>query len=393
MEAGYFGADRRQRLQRQRIHQRWADAYAPIRHLDLTLVLTALALGVIGVAMVYSATHRRLELANVDTAALATRQAIHLGVGLAGMLAAAIIDYRYARVYAPVVYVVTLLLLGLVFTPLGTVVHGSRSWISLGPLQLQPAELAKIGVVMAAAALLHEPRGVPRPLRVAGVVGLVALPGALVVAQPDIGTFLVFPWVGFVLLVVAGTRLRDLLAIGVVGAAGLAATLPLGVFGEEQLSRISTFMNPNTADVAETAAYNAIQSMIAVGSGGLVGKGFLQGTQTSLSYVPENHTDFIFTVVGEEFGFVGAMVVLGLFAVLLWRGLRIAALAKDRFGMLLAAGAVAVFVIHLFVNVGMAIGIMPIAGIPLLFVSYGGTSVMAGFVLVGLLLNVHMRRF
>ncbi|MGH3441684.1 MAG: FtsW/RodA/SpoVE family cell cycle protein, partial [Nitriliruptorales bacterium] len=212
--------------------------------------------------------------------------------------------------------------------------------------------------------------------------------------QPDFGTFIVFPWTAFVLLVVGGTKARWLVALGLLAVLGIVAVLRLGIIELEayQVARLTSFLDPSNAD-PRGSFYSTQQSLIAVGSGGFAGKGLLEGTQTNLSYVPENHTDFIFTVIGEEFGFLGGIVVLALFAVLLWRGLRIAAMAKDLFGTLIATGAVAIFTIQIFVNIGMTIGVSPVTGIPLPFVSYGGTSLIAGYLLVGLMLNVHMRRF
>lgn len=395
MDVGYYGADRDQRILRERIQDRWMDAYAPTRHLDPVLVLTVLALSAIGVAAIYSATFHRLQLQGVDPAGFMNRQLISLGVGVAGMVAAAVIDYRYARVYSPLIYLGAVGLLVAVLTPLGSSVHGSQSWINLGGFQLQPSELAKVALVIALAALLHERKGDPNLLTIGGAVVLLAVPSGLILLQPDFGTFLVFPWTAFVLLLVGGTRARYLIGLTALAVGGATAVFQLKLIElqEYQIARLTAFLDPGNTEIAKTTAYNTNQSLIAIGSGGFAGKGFMEGTQTNLSYVPANHTDFIFTVVGEEFGFLGSAVVLGLFAVLLWRGLRIAALAKDLFGTLLAAGAVAVFSVQLLVNVGMTVGIMPVTGIPLPFVSYGGTSLLASFLLVGLMLNVHMRRF
>jgi rod shape determining protein RodA len=380
-------------MQRERIQHRWMDAYAPSRHLDPILVVAALALSGIGIVMIYSATSHRLQLQSLPPDSLAVKQAVALGIGVVAMLVAAGVDYRHVRGYAPVIYLASILLLGLVLTPVGKAVNGSQSWIDLPGFQLQPSELAKVGLVIVLAALLHERKGEINLATIVASLALVALPAALILKQPDFGTFLVFPWAAFVMLLVARTRARYLVGLGVLAAGGVGATLELRLLQEYQIARLTAFLDPGNAALARTTAYNTNQSMIAIGSGGLTGKGLLRGTQTNLSYVPENHTDFIFTVVGEELGFVGAAVVLGLFAVLLWRGLRIAALAKDPFGQLVAVGAVAIFVLQLFVNVGMTVGIMPVTGIPLPFVSYGGTSLISSLLLVGLLLNVHMRRF
>lgn len=393
MDLGYYGRDRTERMLRERIQDRWMDRYAPARHTDPVLVLTALALSLIGLVMVYSATFHRLQVQDLDPSLFAKRQAVNIAVGVVGMLVVAVVDYRYWRVYAPLLYLLSIVLLAAVLTPLGTTVNGSQSWIDLGGFQLQPSELAKVALVLAIAALLHERKGDVNLASVVASLVLVGVPALLILSQPDFGTFMVFPVVVFLLLLVGGTKTRYLVGLAVLAAGAVAAVFRLGLLQEYQLARLTAFLDPNNADLAKTSAYNTTQSMIAVGSGGFWGKGFREGTQTNLAYVPENHTDFIFTVVGEEFGFVGAAVVLVLFAVLVWRGLRIAAMAKDLFGTLVATGAVAVFAFQLFINVGMTIGIAPVTGIPLPFVSYGGTSLLAAFLLTGLLLNVHMRRF
>lgn len=393
MDVGYYGSDRDARMLRERIQDRWMDAYAPARHVDPALVMSALMLSAIGVVVVYSATFHRLTLQSGDPGLYAKKQLINLAVGLGAMVITAVIDYRYWRAYAPLLYLASLLLLGLVLTPLGTTVNGAQSWLELGGFQLQPSELAKVALVLALGALLHERKGDVNLPSVVAALAMVAVPALLILRQPDFGTFMVFPFAAFVLLLIGGTKARYLMGLAAAAVGSIIAVFQLGLLEEYQLARLTAFLDADNADLAQTAAYNTTQSMIAVGSGGFWGRGFLQGTQTNLSYVPENHTDFIFTVVGEEFGFVGAAVVLGLFAVLIWRGLRIALLSKDLFGTLVAGGAVAVFVFQLFINVGMTIGISPVTGIPLPFVSYGGTSLLAAWVFVGLLLNVHMRRF
>jgi len=190
---------------------------------------------------------------------------------------------------------------------------------------------------------------------------------------------------------VAGTRARHLAALAVVALALIFLAFQSGLIQDYQKARLTAFLDRENS--AEDQRYNLEQSLIAIGSGGLTGRGYLGGTQTNLDYVPEQHTDFIFTVVGEEFGFIGSLAVLALFAVLLWRAIRIAWLSKDPFGTYVAAGVASMFAIQIFVNVGMTIGIMPITGLPLPFLSYGGSAMLVNCVAVGLLLNVHMRRF
>jgi rod shape determining protein RodA len=279
-----------------------------------------------------------------------------------------------------------------VLTPLGATINGSHSWITLGGgFQLQPSEFAKVGVIVCLAALFTREAGGKRRLAIAlGAAGAIA---GLILLQPDFGTFLVFVAVLFGILLVGGVPARWLAVLVLVGGLAAVGMFQLDVLKDYQKERLTAFINPSADAGGRGFSWNYRQSLIAVGSGGLTGTGYLKGPQTNLNYVPEQHTDFVFTVIAEELGFAGAGLLLALFAVVLWRGLRIAALARDRFGALLAGGVVAMLSFQAFVNVGMTLGIMPITGIPLPFVSYGGSSMIASFLAVGLLLNVHMRRF
>jgi rod shape determining protein RodA len=213
----------------------------------------------------------------------------------------------------------------------------------------------------------------------------------LVFINVEIGTTIALAAITVGILVVAGTRTRHLVALAVGATVLIVLAFQMNVIKEYQVERLLTVFD--SGSVSEDARYNLEQSVIAVGSGGMFGRGYLQGSQTNLDYVPEQHTDFIFTVIGEEFGFIGSAAVLALFALLLWRAIRIASLSKDAFGTYLATGVASMFAIQIFVNIGMVIGIMPITGIPLPFLSYGGTAMMVNFVAIGILLNVHMRRF
>jgi rod shape determining protein RodA len=210
--------------------------------------------------------------------------------------------------------------------------------------------------------------------------------------QPDLGTMMVFVALLGVMLLVGGAKIRHLLALAVLGVLGIGFIVQAGMLEDYQIQRITAFLDP-TPDV-QSEGYNLAQSEIAIGSGGMSGKGIEgKNTQTSLDFIPEQHTDFIFTAVGEQLGFVGSATLLGLFAFLLWRALRIAAMARDLFGTLIAAGIAGYWGFQLFINMGMTMGIMPITGIPLPFISYGGSSLITNFMAVGLLLNIHMRRF
>jgi rod shape determining protein RodA len=345
-----------------------------------------------GVAMIYSATFHRLELQGADTMHFVNRQLVALVLGLVAMGAVMVVDYRLYRAWAPLLYVVAVVML-VITAATGTTVNASRAWIVFGGFQFQPAEIAKPALILMLAALFQERRESALGLRaLVEAIVIAAVPMVLILAQPDLGTAIVFLAITFGVLLLARVRVRYIVALAMIGVFSLVGAYQLNILKQYQVDRLTTFFNTGAADL-QGAGYNVNQAQIAVGSGQLTGQGFRQGTQTSLSYVPENHTDFIFTVVGEELGFVGAALLLGLFALLLWRALRITAASRDTFGMLIGGGVVAVFSFQLFINVGMSIGIMPVTGLPLPFVSYGGTSLIGSFIMIGLLQNVHMRRF
>jgi rod shape determining protein RodA len=242
------------------------------------------------------------------------------------------------------------------------------------------------------AALLSEVRDaelwLPDVFRATVIAGV---PMALVFLQPDIGTSIVLAAILVGILVVAGARPRHLAVLGFAAVVLAIGAFQLGIIKDYQIQRLTGFLDP--ANDPEATGYNRNQAEIAVGAGGVLGRGYLDGTQTNLDFVPEQHTDFIFTVIGEEFGFVGGVAVMVLFATLIWRAIRISYLAKDPFGTYVAAGIASMFAIQMFVNIGMVIGIMPITGIPLPFLSYGGSSLLVSFAAIGMLESIHMRRF
>jgi rod shape determining protein RodA len=295
------------------------------------------------------------------------------------------------RDIAPFAFLGTVLLLVLVLSPLGSSTRGAQAWFQFGSFQLEPSEWAKLALIVCVAAYCATHRGDLDGRRLLAVIGLSAVPMALIYLQPDLGTDLVFGGILIGVLVVAGARPRHIAALVLIAVVGMVAVVQLGVLKQYQVDRLTAFANP-TNDPQHTA-YNLSQAKAAIGSGGLFGRGLFKGTQTNLSFVPEQQTDFIFTVVGEELGFVGAFTLLALFAVVVWRTWRTATLARDLFGTLLCVGVLAMLVFQIFENVGMTMGIMPITGIPLPFMSYGGSSTVANFAAVGLVLNVHMRRF
>lgn len=365
-------------------------AKAPIRHLDLTLLSVTGALTAIGCLAIKSASRPRIAL-GLDPNFFLKRQLIYVGVASIVFLITLLFDYRQARNLSPVLYGMGVLMLIVILTPLGHTQKGAQRWIDFGVLQVQPSELMKVILIVTLAALLARTRTRHPGGQVLLTLAMTGLPALLVYVQPDLGTAMVLFAVVFALLLASGTQIRWILAVVLAGTLVFGLAVQFGVLKDYQVARLTAFLDSDTDP--QRAGFNLTQSKIAVGSGGLSGKGFGRGSQTNLAYVPHQHTDFIFTAIGEEQGFVGAIVVLGLFAVLLWRCLRIAMLSKDRFGTLVAVGVAAMLGFQMFVNIGMTIGIMPITGIPLPFMSFGGSSLITSFVSVGLLMNIHMRRF
>ncbi len=371
--------------------RRWLGEVAPIRHLDGTLIATTVGLTIYGLLMVFSATHQRLETLGEDTGFFLKKQIAFMMLGLIALVVSTTFDYRLIKVYASIIFGFLAFLLLLVLTPVGSETAGAQRWITVFEFQLQPSEIAKLGLVAMLAAYLSEIR---RPFdleQILRLAGLTIIPAGLVFLQPDVGTSMVFAVILLAMLVVAGAKAKHIGVLALVAVFAIFAAFRVGVVQDYQIARLTGFLDP--ANDPLRAGYNKAQAEIAIGAGGLTGTGYLSGTQTNLDFVPEQHTDFVFTVVGEEFGFVGAMLLLGLYGILLWRAFRIAMLSRDAFGTLLALGISSVLAFQVFVNVGMTVGIMPITGIPLPFVSYGGSALITNFIAVGLLLNVHMRRF
>src|SRR5215212_3040190 len=372
----------------------WADERRPIRHVDWMLAGVTIVLSVVGLLLLYSATNQTLRQDGLDPFARVNKQAFTMGMGFVAFLVLAAFDYRFFKVYAGFIYLASLAALVLVRVPgLGATdsTGTAQRWFDIGGIQITPSEFSKVALIIMLAAVLSGLRTEPSLSDLLKLLGLAAAPLVLVFIQPDIGTSIGIAAIVAGMLIVAGTRLKHLLALGAVAVVLIALVFQSGMIKDYQYARLTAFLDP--AGASADVRYNLDQSLIAVGSGGLTGKGYLQGSQTNLDYVPEQHTDFIFTVAGEEFGFVGATAVLALYALLLWRAIRVAWLAKDPFGTYVGAGIASMFAIQMFVNVGMVIGIMPITGIPLPFLSYGGTSILICFAGVGLLESIHMRRF
>jgi rod shape determining protein RodA len=358
---------------------------ASARKIDGVLLGATVALVGLGALVVQSAT-RSME--GVDAGAFLVRQVGYLGLGVVALVGAAVVPARRLRALAPLAWLGCLLLLLAVLSPLGTVVNGARSWFDLGPIQLQPAELAKVATIGTLAAYVNAARGPFGARHLAVCLVIVGAPAVLILGQPDLGSVLVFGAIALGVLLVAGARPRHFVVLGVLGGLLVAAAFATGAIEGYQRDRLTSFASAGSkAD--DEAGYNLDQAKTAIGAGGLTGSGLFQGTQTRGRYVPEQQTDFIFTVVGEELGFFGGASMLLLFGVVCWRIWRTAWVARGTFGALLCVGVLAMLLFQVFENVGMAMGIMPITGLPLPFVSYGGSSLVATLLAIGLVLNVH----
>jgi rod shape determining protein RodA len=365
-----------------------------LRGLDWILLGATIALVVYGILMLYSATHAD----NVSSSLYYVRsQGVGLLLGLVFMIILSVIDYQW---FAPrQIYIYGFMLLLLVLTLLvgsGGETVGANRWIQLPFFRLQTSELSKFLLILSLGAVLAEGVQLRHRFRfVILCVLYVLVPVGLVFLQPDLGTALVFFAILLVMLVVWGIRLPHL---GILAGVALTAvvvvlrvlpSMGVNVLRDYQLQRLTLFLNPDSDPTG--LGYQLTQSKIAVGSGMFTGKGFMDGTQTHLNFLPAHHTDFIFAVIGEELGFMGAVLLLGLFALVIWRALRIARLSRNMYGSLVAAGVAGVLIFQVFVNVGMTIGIMPVTGIPLPFVSFGSSSLVVFLMAIGLLQSVHVR--
>ena len=368
---------------------------SPFRHVDIILVICVVALSIFGAVMVYSTS--RGPTPPYDTSYL-KRVIMFILIGGVAMGAVAAFDYRKLRDYWVFIYGGATLLLALVLVPgLGRSTRGTQGWFQIGPFfQLQPSEFAKLGLIVGFAGLASQFRGDLDGTRVLMLLAVCGAPIGLVMLQPDLGTALVSVGVSFALLLVAGVRPRILGALAVLAVLITTLVLTSGVLKEYQVDRLTTYTRQDqevTTEAEAEARFNLDQAKLTIGSGGMWGKGLFEGSQTRLGIVPEQRTDFIFTAVGEQLGFVGSGVFLTVLGVVVWRVWRAAQLARDDFGMLICTGVMVMLVVQVFENVGMTMGIMPITGIPLPFMSYGGSALLSTMVAMGLVLSVHMRRF
>ena len=356
-----------------------------VQHVNWWLILVAIVLSLIGVATVYAATYT----AHPQAGAAYKSQLKWLGLGILAMLVMMSLNYNRLIKSAYLIHLAAaLVLLGVLL--FAEPIAGVNRWLVLGPIRFQPSELAKIATVLALVRLFSSEQLREHPwLQLLGGLGIVCIPGALIVKQPDFGTALTLVIPFIVLAFVAQRRLWPIVFTIL---AGLLSAIPGWFFLKDyQRRRIIAFIDPVYDELG--SGYQAIQSKIAVGSGGVVGKGFCKSTQVRLHFLPAQHTDFVFSVHAEEQGFLGSVLVILLFALLLTIAFSIAARAKDRTGLLLAVGCTSLIAGQFLVNVAMVVGLLPITGLPLPFMSYGGSSLVALFIMLGLLQSVQMRRF
>ncbi len=373
------------------VRRRASSSY--LRRLDWVLVCAALALSIIGSLLVWSATQGKLHDDHLDPQTYLKKQLINVVAGIAFAVLISRFDYRLLRAYTPILWGASILGLLVVLSPIGKTINGAHAWILLpGGFSLQPSEFAKIAIILGMAMILSEKRDAenePRDIDVLFALLVAGIPMALILLQPDLGTVLVIACIVFGIVSVGGARARWLAGILVAGIAVSLLAVQLGVLKPYQVDRFTAFTDPSSN--SRGLGYNTQQARIAIGSGGMFGAGLFHGPQTQGRFVPENQTDFVYSVAGEELGFVGAGAIIALLGLILWRAIRIGLRATDLFGRLVATGVAVWIAFQAFENIGMNLGIMPVTGVPLPFVSYGGTSMFASWLAIGLLINVHLR--
>ncbi|MER5447360.1 rod shape-determining protein RodA [Streptomyces sp. NPDC002766] len=366
------------------------------RRLDWPMLLSGLALSALGSLLVFSATRNRTEINQGDPYYFLIRHIMNTGIGLALMVGTIWLGHRTLRTAVPILYGISLFGVLLVLTPLGATINGSRNWIVFGGgFSLQPAEFVKITIILGMAMLLSArvdagDKKYPDHRTVLQALGLAAVPILIVLLMPDLGTVLVLVTIILGVLLASGASNRWVFGMITAGVVGCIAIWQLHILDEYQIARFAAFANPSLDPAG--VGYNTNQARIAIGSGGLTGAGLFHGSQTTGQFVPEQQTDFVFTVAGEELGFVGAGLIILLLGVVLWRACRIARDSTELYGTIVAAGIVAWFAFQAFENIGMTLGIMPVTGLPLPFVSYGGSSMFAVWVAVGLLQSIKVQR-
>jgi rod shape determining protein RodA len=348
-----------------------------LRRADLLLFLAALALGGIGVLAIYAAEADYRQL-------YAINQAMGLSVGFVGAVVLALLDYRWLGRHLRLVYGAMIVMLVAVLL-MGLTVNGSQSWLSVGPIEVQPSEFAKpLAIVVLAGYIAHN--SFAYNMTFLKAMGILAVPILLVLAQPDLGTAMVFGAIFVAVVYVGGAKWYQLAALFLAGCAAVYVAIKFRILEDYQITRLTSFLDPQSDPVA---SYQVENSKMAIGSGGLTGKGInSSGTLGDLGYLPEDRTDFIFSNLAEKVGFVGATLVLVVFFILVWRVLHAASISRDRFGVLIAVGVATMLTFHALINVGMAMGMMPVTGLPLPFVSYGRSNLLVSMMSVGLVQSI-----
>jgi rod shape determining protein RodA len=366
------------------------------RRLDWPILLSAIGLSLIGSVLVFSATRNRTEINQGDQYYFLIRHLMNTGIGLALMIGTVWLGHRALRNAVPILYGLSLFGALLVLTPLGATINGNRNWIVFGGgFSIQPSEFLKVTIILGTAMLLAArvdagDKKYPDHRTVLQALGLAAVPMLIVMLMPDLGTCLVLAVIVLGVLLASGASNRWVFGLLGAGVMGCVAIWQLHILDQYQINRFAAFANPELDPAG--VGYNTNQARIAIGSGGLTGSGLFHGSQTTGQFVPEQQTDFVFTVAGEELGFVGAGLIIFLLGVVLWRACRIARDSTELYGTIVAAGIVAWFAFQAFENIGMTLGIMPVTGLPLPFVSYGGSSMFAVWVAVGLLQSIRVQR-
>jgi len=377
---------------RQRLYRR--NRQSLVHGFDPVLTAVVGLLLFIGTLLVWAATRDWYTRNGLDGQYYLKRHIINILIGLVLAYGVTVIDYRLLRAYTPFLWGAGVLGLVIVLIPgLGAEINGAKAWIALpGGFQIQPAELAKIAIIIGMSMILsersHDSDG-PTTRDVLQSLAVAAIPVLLIILQPDMGTVLIISAAVVTIIAVSGAPARWVTALLLLAVLGAFVAVKAGVISEYQVNRLQTFVDP-TADT-QGAGYQLRQARITVGSGGLIGTGLFNGPQTNGRFVPEQQTDFIFTVAGEQLGFIGSGAILILYLILLMRGFSIARRTNDPFGRLVCTGVIAWFAFQIFENIGMTLGLMPMTGVPLPFISYGGSSMFATLIGIGLLQNVHAR--
>ena len=370
------------------------DSRISFRNFDNLLTFAVVGLLFIGTLLVYAGTREWFRSYGLDPEYYLKRHVLNILIGALLAYGTTLIDYRLLRAYTPLIWLASVIGLVIVLIPgLGSEINGARAWISLpGGFQFQPAELAKIAIIVGIAMIMADRENAhddPSDLDVVKALAIAAVPVLLIIAQPDLGTVLIISAAILAMIGASGAPSRWVIGLLILAVIGVFTAIQTGAVSQYQIARLQSFVDPS-ADPQATG-YQLRQSRITIGSGGILGKGLFNGPQTNGRFVPEQQTDFIFTVAGEELGFIGCSVILTLYLLLFIRAFAICRRSSDLFGRLVCIGVIAWFIFQTFENIGMTMGLMPMTGVPLPFLSYGGSSMFANLIGIGLLQNVHSR--